>query len=463
MKQRLPWKWLIAGGCALAFVSVAVGVSVGVMDNRFVCRGVQVSGVDVGGLTPAQAQERLQAALSERLNKPVILTHNSLRWSVTPSKIAMAFDFKGTVERAHRVGKEGSWLQQLRARIDLLRHPQDVPPLLAMNAKTPERFRALHSKVNRPPVNAEAVLQGATVRLIAERPGVELDTEETARRVLSAVANERPTATVELALKTTQPKVTTGDLTSVNAVLAAYTTRFNPGKRNRTHNLGIASRALDKLFVPVGGTFSYNSTVGPREARFGYKPAPIFADNEIVQGVGGGVCQVATTVYNAALLAGQEITARTPHSRPVDYAPRGRDATVFFGQQDLKFRNPLPHPVYLRTKLAGNKLTVWVLGNAADKRGVEILATKDARIPAGVVRISDPTLPSGKEVVVKRGRSGYRTTLVRLITSSQGKKSETFSNYYPPQNTVIRVGSAPQMETATEVKSKVPIEGNVAG
>jgi vancomycin resistance protein YoaR len=463
VQQQLSWKWLVVGASALALLSVVVGMGVGVMDNRIICRGVHVSGAHVGGLTPEQAQVKLQASLSKRLNQPVTLTHHHLRWKITPSKIGIAFDFPATVARAHRVGKEGSWLEQLRARIQVMRHGRDVQPTLVMDAKMPRRFQSLTAIVNKPPVNAEAALQDDAVRIVPERLGVELDTVETARRVLTSVGNGRRAVPIELAVKTAAPKVTAHDLTDINGVLASYTTRFNPGKRNRTHNLRLAAGYVDKTFIPPGGTFSYNTAIGPRLEKNGYKPAPIFANNEIVQEVGGGICQVATTTYNAALLSGLDIRARMPHSRPVDYAPRGRDATVYYGQQDLKFSNPLPHPIYLRAKVSGNKVTVWILGNAADKQDVQIVQSKESRIPAGVVKVADPQLPPGKEVAVKSGRSGYRVTVVRLMTTPQGKKLESFSSYYPPQNTVVRVGVAPPQAGDSDANPKAPAVSDLAG
>lgn len=433
------------------------------MDNRLICRGVRVSSVDVGGLTSEQARVKLRASLSERLNKPVTLTHNHLHWEITPRKIGIAFDFPQTVARAHRVGKEGSWFEQLRARIHIMRHGRDVQPSLVMDAQTPRRFQSLTAVVNKPPVNAEAVLQGNAVRIVPERVGVELDSTETARRVLTSVGNGCHVVPIELAVKTSAPKVTARDLADVNAVLASYTTRFNPSQRNRTHNLRLAAGYVDKTFIPPGGTFSYNTVIGPRLEKYGYKPAPIFAHNEVVQEVGGGICQVATTIYNAALLSGQNIKARTPHSRPVDYAPRGRDATVYYGQQDLKFSNPLSHPIYLRAKVSGNKVTVWVLGNAADKQDIRIVQTRESRIPPHTVKVADPQLPPGKEVAAKSGRSGYRVTVVRLITTPHGKKLESFSSYYPPQNTVVRVGVAPPQVGASEAHSKPPVASDLAG
>ncbi len=463
MKQQLPWKWLVVGASALALVAVVVGIGTEVMDNRLICRGVRISEVDIGGLTPEQARVKLQASLSQRLNKPVTLTHNHRRWKITPSKIGIAFDFPETVARAYRVGKEGSWLEQLRTRIHVLRHGQDVQPSLVMDAKTPRHFQSLTAVVNKPPVNAEAALQGNAVRILPERLGVELNAEETARRVMEHAVNGDTMNEVVLAVKTSAPKVTARDLAHINAVLASYTTRFNPAKRNRTHNLRLAAGYVDKTFIPPSGTFSYNTAIGPRLEKNGYKPAPIFANNEIVQEVGGGICQVATTIYNTALLSGLEIRARMPHSRPVDYAPRGRDATVYYGQQDLKFTNPLPHSIYLRAKVSGNKVTVWVLGNTVDKQDVQIVQTKESRIPARVVKVDDPHLPPGKEVAVKSGRSGYRVTVVRLMTTPQGKKQESFSSYYPPQNAVIHVGVAPPQVDDSEAPAKPPVASDLSG
>ncbi|MDH7569779.1 MAG: VanW family protein, partial [Armatimonadota bacterium] len=139
---------------------------------------------------------------------------------------------------------------------------------------------------------------------------------------------------------------------------------------NRTQNVRLAARALNGTVIPAGAVFSYNQAVGPRLEALGYRVAKIFLRGRILDGVGGGVCQVASTVYNAALESGLPIVERARHSRPVPYVPEGRDATVSYGGVDLKFRNPFNAPLLIQTRVAGSSLTVSIYGNHRFRRGV---------------------------------------------------------------------------------------------
>src|SRR5690606_31917737 len=121
-----------------------------------------------------------------------------------------------------------------------------------------------------------------------------------------------------------------------------------------------------------GGRFSFNEVVGPRSAARGYRPAPVIVAGELVDDFGGGVCQVSTTVYNAALLAGLEVPVRTPHSIPVSYVPRGRDAAVVYGAVDLAFTNPFPVPLVIQTEVARDRVKVQLFGPRAHRRRFEL-------------------------------------------------------------------------------------------
>jgi len=188
--------------------------------------------------------------------------------------------------------------------------------------------------------------------------------------------------------------------------------------------------------------------VGPRVERYGYLPAPIFSADEVVQGVGGGICQVATTLYNAALLAGLEIVARSHHSRPVDYAPRGRDATVYFGNTDLKFRNNTPLPLYVHAYISGNRVCCELYGHRSQQKRVSLECTEDVRVEPVEERIEDPQLPKGTEVVEDEGRPGFKTTIVRIIRPASGDGKErrevVSTDFYRPRTRRIRVGTMEQ-------------------
>jgi len=139
---------------------------------------------------------------------------------------------------------------------------------------------------------------------------------------------------------------------------ASLTTDYNDKIKNRTTNLEIATKTINGVILQPGDVFSFNETIGKTTREKGYKPAKIFVRGKEEEALGGGICQVSSTLYNAADFGGMEIIERHPHSKKVGYVKEGRDAATSYGGVDLKFKNVLAHPVKIVAKAAGGKLTV---------------------------------------------------------------------------------------------------------
>ncbi|MCR6545526.1 VanW family protein [Dehalobacterium formicoaceticum] len=142
--------------------------------------------------------------------------------------------------------------------------------------------------------------------------------------------------------------------------IGSFSTNFNASDKERTQNLKLAAQAIHNIELSPGKRFSFNETVGPRTPQRGYEKAGVFVNKELVDGYGGGICQVSSTLYNAVQNAGLSIVERHSHSLPVSYVPKGKDATVSYGALDFKFKNNLETPVSLKTRVEGNKLTIEV-------------------------------------------------------------------------------------------------------
>ena len=174
--------------------------------------------------------------------------------------------------------------------------------------------------------------------------------------------------TCELVVKEKQPEITEEMVAGFQTVLAHYSTPFNPGREQRTHNLRLAMGMVNQKVIRPGERFSANAVIGERLEEKGYKSAPIFLEGEVVPSTGGGVCQVASTLYNAALLAGLEITERNKHSFPSSYVREGFDAAVNWPDKDLKFTNNTDGPIFIKSGIfkdeKDNTLNarVWIYG-----------------------------------------------------------------------------------------------------
>ena len=216
---------------------------------------------------------------------------------------------------------------------------------------------AIHEEIYKPMVNASYTVNPYS--FIVEETGVDFSAEE----VLSTVKNVGTNEEYRFDLIYTKPevKVTDFGMEAFPDLLGTYTTKYinNP---NRTTNLQLAAAKMNGTVIVPGGTFSFNSVVGPRTASRGYKAAAIYSEGTVVEDVGGGICQVVTTLYNAAIQANMDITERRNHSFMPTYVGPGYDATVAYGSQDFKFKNTRDYPIKIIASVENGYCKVFIYG-----------------------------------------------------------------------------------------------------
>lgn len=365
---------------------------------------------------------RLDAADEEVARREVLLwvEGTDLTWRLTGADVALRVDRVAT--------------QALAA----ARTVQDAPELPMLTLET-WRIRSwirerVAGQVRVDPVPARLDAQG---RVIPDRPGRRLDQEAAVRLVEAALLSPAATSgpvRVKLPVVTTRAELTAERLEALGpwTVLASFTTRFDPADTNRAANIHLSAALLDGALVEPGYIFSFNDVVGLRTEERGFKPAPIIVSRRLVAGIGGGVCQLSSTTYNAALLSGLEVVERRNHSIPVSYLPMGRDATVLDRLIDLRFRNTLDHPIVIHSRVEGDRLTVVIWGHPSDRRAVDVRTRVIEELPAPVVwedgtpadELADE-FAAGRTVagveVVEPGRPGYVVEVERVYYGPDGK------------------------------------------
>jgi vancomycin resistance protein YoaR len=368
--------------------------------------------------------------------------------SISPQQLGAELQLERAAQQAYSIGRQGNVWQQTIALLRLRRNGLDVPVTREVDhAVLHSALLDLESTINRKPKDALVEVEGDDVRIIPGEIGRTLDIDASHTLLAEGLRDPRITS-LDLVVETEEPSITKEMLAHLNTVLAAYSTPFNPGKVERTHNLRLAMGIVNKTVVKPGQTISLDKTIGSRATEHGYKPAPIFLEGEVVPSIAGGVCQVATTIYNVALLANLKIDERHHHSRPVDYAPSGRDATLYGGQLDLKFTNTLKHPILLLGYTESARLHAKIIGSKEDDYDVELIRSGVSTIAFSEKEQPDPELEEGKQEVEKKGRNGVRVTLTRVVKKG-GKeiaRQVLHTDTYPPQTKVIRVGTKPPEE-----------------
>lgn len=281
------------------------------------------------------------------------------------------------------------------------------------------------------PVNARLDL--AAHRRIDDRPGRELDVGAT---LASLDAGERrELAVFDAVFVPIEPAVTSADLQRVDVerVLSSFETDFSKKPRSRIPNIKLAARFLNGVVIGPGEVMSFNRIVGPRTFERGFRDAPVIVADELEQGLGGGVCQVASTVFAAATLGGFEIVERRSHSRPSGYAPLGLDAAVIYPEVDLRLRNPHDSPVIIHAVVLDDKLLrIELLGREPIGK-VEHFFGVEQRDPFERRVVVKAELPPGTMDRRQKGSQGYDgRSLIRTTLSDGTSESRTYrSKYYP--------------------------------
>lgn len=294
-------------------------------------------------------------------------------------------------------------------------------------------------------------------QIFPEVDGVDFNLEEAKKQL----EEEKEEYIVKLTIS--KPKVTV-DQIGTEAFpdrLSIFTTKYNAADTNRTTNLRLACEKINGKVLMPGETFSYNQTLGPRTPATGFKNAAVYENGQVVDGIGGGICQISSTLYNAALMANLEITDRSNHQFVTSYLPAGRDATVVYGAIDFKFKNSRSNPIKLYASISGGVATISIFGVKDENDCTVTFETRTlATLPVTVKYVEDASLAPGQEVVKQSGHTGVQTETY-IIKSKDGKvvsKSLLSKDTYSAMQKIIRRGTAstpaPKTETPAQETAK---------
>ena len=261
-------------------------------------------------------------------------------------------------------------------------------------------------------------------------------------------------------LKVTKANKTVADLgeRAFPDLLASYTTRYDAGNVNRSTNLSTACKKINNYVLQPGETFSYNQTLGKRTVENGFREAHIFTSSGVEDGMGGGICQISSTLYNTVVLSNLDIVERHNHMYDPEYVDQGRDATVSYGSLDFKFKNTRKYPIKISAYISGGVATVSIYGiKEENEPKVQISSTVTSTIPCAVKTIEDSSLAAGEEQVVTRGMNGYKSVTYKYLYYPDGRveKIQLSADSYATITKVVKVGT---QKIETPVEPQTPAE-----
>ena len=301
----------------------------------------------------------------------------------------------------------------------------------------------LKDKVDRGARDARLDLEHKTV--LPHVTGRTLDVDRTLWALEAAI--ERGELRAKAVVTETEPNRRSQALAglSFEHVLGHFETHYSTADKDkdRTFNLHLAASKLDGTVLLPGEIFDFNQALGPRDEANGYRVATVIADGELVDGIGGGTCQISGTLHGAVFFAGLQIVERYPHTRPSSYIKMGMDATVVYPTINFRVQNPFPFPVVLHQTVRGGIVQAEVLGPELDQV-VTLIRRIDEALPYEQIERPDDRLPRGTRVLSQRGIPGFRLHRYRITRQGNHTLRERWRDIYPPTTQVVRVGTGPQ-------------------
>jgi vancomycin resistance protein YoaR len=456
-RVELPWQARVLAGPlerALAALDRRIGRRVREPALRFAPAGARVelvAGRPGRAVDRRGAEATLRAAAAAPAGAPVRLAVAERPPTVAPDAARAAADQAAALLAAPvRVTAAGGAADLRPAELAALARSEVHGGRLLLRLDTAALDRLLRRKAGfayRPARDAGFRPVGRRVQVVPAVAGRAVDPAKAAGAVLAAGQKAGAARRAALPGVATKPELTTeaARRLGVRELVSTFTTTFNPGDAPRVHNISLIAAAVHGSLVRPGETFSMNQATGERTAAKGYRTAHVIRNGELVDGLGGGVCQAGTTMFNAVFFAGLPVPERRNHSLHISHYPMGRDATLNWPGTDLKFRNDSPYGIYITSRATPSTLTFTLWSTS---RGYKVAFTTS---PASNFRapptryVDDPTLPKGEEVVEESGASGFDVSVSRTVTKG-GKvvRRDSFLSQYRPWTRVVRRGTKPE-------------------
>ncbi|MEW6624518.1 MAG: VanW family protein [Bacillota bacterium] len=415
--------------------------TVGIFTNNFLPYNLVIQDENMGGIRISELAGTLSRFEDALLDRNLILSCNDKYYEYNLREVGVTTNKEEIEQEVLNIYNAG-FLNVIKNYIGIYNNSKSLN--LKYKVQRDIFFSKLKNLENielRQPQDAEFKYIDGRVEIIEGINGLEFDIERLIFLIEEECVSDEHIMLM-MPFREVLPEVSSQELKAkgVNELIAYFTTQFNPDLVNRTSNLRIAVEAINGTVLPPGEVFSFNEIVGARTIEKGYKTSPIYIGNQISSGVGGGICQVSSTLYNAVLLADLEVVERANHSLTVPYVPLSRDATVSWNSVDFKFRNSTDAHIYIHAEIGKNDLTVELHGTSTGKK----IVLKSERISTILPKTSyiyDESLEKGKEIVVTQGQPGYTSRLIKetYVDDELVDRVIVSTDKYFPTTTIIKM------------------------
>lgn len=439
---------------------------------------IQVAGYPLGGKDSDEALKLLDARLRQMESIPLTLSVAAKGIpdaQLTLKEAGVSFEadaFKEAVAKLH----EGSWLDQLKYRWHFQTDWNIVPhwDISALKEKFTPEWEQEHFGL---PVEATRRISGKDEVVYTPEVSVSRIDWNTLKEQMTALipkdfaliaGGEKPKLSLDLPLYRMVPNVTIGSLKEegIERKIIEFSTGLGSSGPGRVYNVDSAAKAVNGMVLKPGDVFDYSKVIAKAEEKYGFQEAPVILNGKLVPGVGGGICQVSSTVYNAAVRTGLEIVERRNHSLPVSYLPKGQDATFAEGSINFRFRNNTGKSLLIQAEVKDRNLIVKFFGTFPKNVTYDLMSRTVETLPVTEKFVQNPTLPVGGQEILQSGKPGYvvETYQIKKVDGKEVSRKRISRDTYRPQSRLIAVHTEDSGEgSPTPGSEEQIVEDGVSG
>jgi vancomycin resistance protein YoaR len=436
----------------------AVGAANYYAQDNHLPQNFRVGGMQVGGLLPEEALQQVQTRISE-LESTETVGQPSVQDGTKPAsrtlhELGMKLTADDAVAALERY-RDRSWWERVQQRLQgETAASYDVSVSWDEAVLEREVRKAWQSSVGAPPQDAKRVINSADeVVYTPEVMGTELDVRHLTAQVKKLAPIDLSNGgsggsgvklhSLELPLVEKIPKVTVAKLKEegIERKIAEFTTSFQTSAAGRSHNVTVTAKSLNDTLLMPDEVFEYGKIVDKADKTYGYREAPVIVKGKLTPGVGGGICQVSSTLYNAILQAGLDVVERRNHSLVVHYLPPGLDATFADGYVNFRFRNSTGKQLLIRTVVQDKHVTVKLFGTLPENVSYRTETEQVKVLQPNIKYVGNPALQLGKEQRLQKGEPGYivDTFRVKYVDGKQVARDKMPRSSYKAQDELIAV------------------------
>ena len=442
------WKGsLLLAICLLAMASSMTVCAAG----ETILKGVSIDKLDVSGMTREEALAALESYEKNLGGQSIKLGIGDNVIEAKLSDLGVTFDNEDLVDEAIGVGHAGNIVKRYKDQKDLQHSGKTFPLSWQTNEDTVRTYVENNcTKYDKKAQNASLTRENGAFNFVAGTEGLELNVDSAVRTISDYLENSWTsdnTAVLNLETQVTEPEGSAEELANIKDLLGSFTTSFSTSGSNRCKNVSSGASHINGTVLYPGEEFSAYETVSPFTEANGYAMAGSYLNGEVVDSMGGGICQVSTTLYNAVLRAELNVTERSPHSMTVHYVDLSEDAAIAGTYKDFKFVNSTEYPIYIEGYTTSDKkITFNIYGKETrDKnRTISFESQIVSETPATTILQEDAGQGIGYKAVSSKGSSSYVAELYKIVKVNgvETDRIKVNKSTYKGTNRVVTYGTA---------------------